>query len=77
GELGHHRGGEAWDLLFKPAIAHRGLWSPDGAPENSLAAFQIIICRSSEFLERPEFGASWMAFKAGSCTTETNESAHA
>ncbi|HEX6860215.1 MAG TPA: glycerophosphodiester phosphodiesterase [Caulobacteraceae bacterium] len=32
--------GEAWDLLFAPAIAHRGLWSPDGAPENSLAAFQ-------------------------------------
>ncbi len=32
--------GEAWDLLFGPAIAHRGLWSPEGAPENSLAAFQ-------------------------------------
>ncbi|HYG25931.1 MAG TPA: glycerophosphodiester phosphodiesterase [Caulobacteraceae bacterium] len=32
--------GEAWDLLFAPPIAHRGLWSPDGAPENSLAAFQ-------------------------------------
>ena len=31
--------GEAWDLLFSPAIAHRGLWSPEGAPENSLAAF--------------------------------------
>ena len=31
--------GEAWDLLFLPAIAHRGLWSPEGAPENSLAAF--------------------------------------
>lgn len=35
-----HEYGEAWDLLFKPAIAHRGLWSPGGAPENSLAAFQ-------------------------------------
>ena len=34
------RFGEAWDLLFAPAVAHRGLWSPDGAPENSLGAFQ-------------------------------------
>jgi glycerophosphoryl diester phosphodiesterase len=34
------RFGEAWDLLFGPPVAHRGLWSPDGAPENSLAAFQ-------------------------------------
>jgi len=34
------RFGEAWDLLFAPAIAHRGLWSPDGPPENSLGAFQ-------------------------------------
>lgn len=32
--------GEAWDLLFHPPIAHRGLWRPDGAPENSLGAFQ-------------------------------------
>jgi glycerophosphoryl diester phosphodiesterase len=32
--------GEAWERLFGPAIAHRGLWSPSGAPENSLAAFQ-------------------------------------
>jgi glycerophosphoryl diester phosphodiesterase len=32
--------GEAWDLLFHPPIAHRGLWSPAGPPENSLAAFQ-------------------------------------
>jgi glycerophosphoryl diester phosphodiesterase len=32
--------GEAWDLLFQPPIAHRGLWSPDGPPENSLGAFQ-------------------------------------
>lgn len=32
--------GEAWDLLFAPPVAHRGLWSPGGAPENSLAAFQ-------------------------------------
>ena len=32
--------GEAWDMLFAPAIAHRGLWAPGGAPENSLAAFQ-------------------------------------
>ena len=32
--------GEAWERLFHPPIAHRGLWSADGAPENSLAAFQ-------------------------------------
>lgn len=32
--------GQAWDLLFHPPIAHRGLWSPDGPPENSLGAFQ-------------------------------------
>ena len=35
-----HRFGEAWELLFAPPVAHRGLWSPDGAPENSLGAFQ-------------------------------------
>jgi len=34
------RFGEAWERLFEPAVAHRGLWSPDGPPENSLAAFQ-------------------------------------
>ena len=34
------RFGEAWDRLFAPAIAHRGLWSPKGPPENSLAAFE-------------------------------------
>ena len=32
--------GEAWDQLFQPPVAHRGLWAADGAPENSLAAFQ-------------------------------------
>jgi glycerophosphoryl diester phosphodiesterase len=32
--------GEAWERLFHPPIAHRGLWSPDGPPENSLGAFQ-------------------------------------
>ncbi|WP_454760698.1 glycerophosphodiester phosphodiesterase [Caulobacter segnis] len=32
--------GEAWERLFGPPVAHRGLWTPDGAPENSLAAFQ-------------------------------------
>jgi glycerophosphoryl diester phosphodiesterase len=36
-----HEYGEAWDLLFDPPIAHRGLWSPTGAPENSLSAFQL------------------------------------
>jgi glycerophosphoryl diester phosphodiesterase len=34
------RFGEAWDLLFHPPVAHRGLWAPDGPPENSLGAFQ-------------------------------------
>ncbi|WP_395672831.1 glycerophosphodiester phosphodiesterase family protein [Phenylobacterium sp.] len=34
------RFGEAWDRLFHPPIAHRGLWALGGAPENSLAAFQ-------------------------------------
>ena len=32
--------GEAWERLFHPPVAHRGLWAPEGAPENSLAAFQ-------------------------------------
>lgn len=32
--------GEAWELLFAPHVAHRGLWSPGGSPENSLGAFQ-------------------------------------
>ncbi len=34
------RFGQAWDLLFAPPIAHRGLWSSNGAPENSLGAFE-------------------------------------
>jgi glycerophosphoryl diester phosphodiesterase len=34
------RFGEAWDLLFHPPVAHRGLWGFGGAPENSLGAFQ-------------------------------------
>src|SRR5271170_1927831 len=34
------RFGESWERLFDPPLAHRGLWNPDGAPENSLAAFQ-------------------------------------
>lgn len=33
------RFGEAWERLFQPPVAHRGLWSPDGPPENSLGAF--------------------------------------
>jgi glycerophosphoryl diester phosphodiesterase len=32
--------GESWERLFGPPIAHRGLWSPEGPPENSLGAFQ-------------------------------------
>ena len=39
-QSGEARFGEAWERLFEPAIAHRGLWSPDGPPENSLGAFQ-------------------------------------
>jgi glycerophosphoryl diester phosphodiesterase len=35
-----HSFGAAWELIFAPPIAHRGLWSPGGAPENSLAAFE-------------------------------------
>jgi glycerophosphoryl diester phosphodiesterase len=34
------RFGEAWDFVFGPAIAHRGLWTRNGPPENSLAAFE-------------------------------------
>ena len=34
------RFGEAWERVFAPAVAHRGLWSPSGPPENSLAAFE-------------------------------------
>ncbi len=37
--------GEAWERLFDPTIAHRGLWTPGGAPENSLAAFQAACAR--------------------------------
>ncbi|MDH4384093.1 MAG: glycerophosphodiester phosphodiesterase [Caulobacter sp.] len=36
----HEDFGQAWELLFSPPVAHRGLWSPGGAPENSLGAFQ-------------------------------------
>jgi glycerophosphoryl diester phosphodiesterase len=35
------RFGEAWERLFAPAVAHRGLWSKDGPPENSLGAFEL------------------------------------
>jgi len=34
------RFGLAWDLIFGPPVAHRGLWSSAGPPENSLAAFE-------------------------------------
>jgi glycerophosphoryl diester phosphodiesterase len=44
------RFGEAWDLLFHPPVAHRGLWSKDGAPENSLAAFQAA-CQAGYGIE--------------------------
>jgi glycerophosphoryl diester phosphodiesterase len=39
------RFGEAWERLFQPAVAHRGLWSPDGPPENSLGAFHAACAR--------------------------------
>lgn len=42
--------GEAWDLLFHPPVAHRGLWTPDGAPENSLGAFQAA-CQAGYGIE--------------------------
>ena len=34
---------EAYALLLDPPVAHRGLWSPKGAPENSLAAFEAAV----------------------------------
>jgi len=37
---GGHGFGADWERLFHPPVAHRGLWDPRGAPENSLAAFQ-------------------------------------
>jgi glycerophosphoryl diester phosphodiesterase len=40
----------AWDHLFSPPVAHRGLWSPGGAPENSLAAFEAA-CRAGYGIE--------------------------
>ncbi len=33
-------GRQARDLLRGPPVAHRGLWRPGGAPENSLVAFE-------------------------------------
>lgn len=32
--------GAAWERIFAPPIAHRGLWAEGGPPENSLSAFQ-------------------------------------
>ncbi len=43
-------GSAAWDRLFAPPIAHRGLWSPQGPPENSLAAFDAA-CRAGYGVE--------------------------
>jgi glycerophosphoryl diester phosphodiesterase len=34
---------KAYALLLDPPVAHRGLWSPKGAPENSLAAFEAAV----------------------------------
>lgn len=36
--------------LFAPPIAHRGLWAPDGPPENSLSAFEAA-CRAGYGIE--------------------------
>lgn len=33
----------AYQQLFEAPVAHRGLWSPKGAPENSLAAFRLAM----------------------------------
>lgn len=33
----------AYARLIDPPIAHRGLWAPKGAPENSLAAFEAAV----------------------------------
>ncbi len=38
------------DGLFSPPLAHRGLWSPGQAAENSLAAFEIA-CRAGYGIE--------------------------
>ena len=37
--------GVAWTQLTAAAFAHRGLWDPAGAPENSLGAFQHAVER--------------------------------
>ena len=47
--------GEAWELLFNPPVAHRGLWSPGGAPENSLAAFQAAMSHRRVEQQLPGF----------------------
>jgi glycerophosphoryl diester phosphodiesterase len=44
------RFGEAWDRLFHPPVAHRGLWSAEGPPENSLGAFQAA-CQAGYGIE--------------------------
>ncbi len=45
-----HPFGEAWERLFHPPVAHRGLWTADGPPENSLGAFQAA-CASGYSIE--------------------------
>jgi glycerophosphoryl diester phosphodiesterase len=42
--------GEAWERLFGPPIAHRGLWTAEGPPENSLGAFRAA-CTSGYGIE--------------------------
>ncbi|HET9160196.1 MAG TPA: glycerophosphodiester phosphodiesterase family protein [Caulobacteraceae bacterium] len=41
--------GQAWDHLFDPPIAHRGLWD-EHVPENSLSAFQAA-CQAGYGIE--------------------------
>ena len=48
--------GEAWERLFAPAVAHRGLWVPEGPPENSLGAFQAACADGLQYLRRYQWG---------------------
>jgi glycerophosphoryl diester phosphodiesterase len=69
------RFGEAWDRLFAPAIAHRGLWTRSGAPENSLAAFEAA-CEAGYGIEldvQLSSDGEAMVFHDGTLTRMTGE----
>ena len=51
--------GVAWERLFDPPIAHKGLWSADTCPENSLGAFQAA-CGTGD-LQSGQLSAMWLA----------------